>query len=130
MTTLMRLGWGQPNPAFRQLFTSMFIPGASREQADQFNELQRRTTSPECAARYYEASAHLDVRPLLHQVTTPTLVMHPRGDANIPVELGRQMAAGIPGARFVPLPGQNHLFLQGEPAAARFFEELDLFLAT
>ena len=81
------------------------------------------------AARYYEASAKLDVRHLLHKVTTPTLVMHPRGDANIPVELGRQMAAGIPGARFLPLPGQNHLFLQGEPAEARFFEEVDRFLA-
>ena len=41
MLTLMRLGWGQENPAFRQLFTSQFIPGGSKEQADWFNELQR-----------------------------------------------------------------------------------------
>ena len=128
LTTLMRLGWGQPNPAFRQIFTSMFIPGASQEQMDSFNELQRRTTSPECAARYYEASGHLDVRHLLEKVSVPTLVLHPRGDANIPVELGRRMAAGIPGAQFVPLPGQNHLVLEGEPAAERFFEEFDRFL--
>jgi pimeloyl-ACP methyl ester carboxylesterase len=128
MGTLMRLGWGQPNPAFRQLFTSMFIPGASLDQAEAFNELQRRTTSPECAARYYEASAKLDVRHLLGEVKCPTLVMHPSGDANVSVELGRRMAAGIPGARFVPLCGQNHLFLEGEPAEARFFEEMRHFL--
>jgi pimeloyl-ACP methyl ester carboxylesterase len=66
---------------------------------------------------------------LLAQVSAPTLVMHPRGDQDTPIELGRQMAAGIPGAQFVPLPGQNHLFLEGEPAAQRFFEELDRFLA-
>jgi len=39
MLTLMRLGWGQENPAFRQLFTSQFIPGGTKEQADWFNEL-------------------------------------------------------------------------------------------
>ena len=49
MLTLMRLGWGQENPAFRQLFTSQFIPGGTKEQADWFNELQRiqpRLTTP------------------------------------------------------------------------------------
>lgn len=53
MLTLMRLGWGADNPMFRPLFTSLFIPGGTREQAVWFNELQRRTTSPECAARYF-----------------------------------------------------------------------------
>ena len=45
MLTLMRLGWGKENPAFRQLFTSQFIPGGTKEQADWFNELQRITVS-------------------------------------------------------------------------------------
>jgi DNA-binding winged helix-turn-helix (wHTH) protein len=47
MVTLMRLGWGADDPAFRQLFTSIVAPEATKEQADLFNELQRRTTSPE-----------------------------------------------------------------------------------
>ena len=38
------------------------------------------------------------------------------------------LAAGIPGARFVALEGRNHLFLEQEPAAARFFEEIEFFL--
>ena len=50
MLTLMRLGWGQENVAFRQLFTSQFIPGGTKEQADWFNELQRISSSPEDAA--------------------------------------------------------------------------------
>ena len=128
MTTLMRLGWGSDNPAFRQMFTAQFMPGATQEQADFFNELQRRTTSPECAARYFEVVGEVDITELLGKVTTPTLVMHVRGDARVPFEAGRQMASGIPSARFVALQGQNHLFLENEPAAHRFFEEIKLFL--
>lgn len=130
LITLMRLGWGQQNPAFRQTFTTLFVPDATPEQMDAFNELQRRTAAPETAARHYTASAQIDVRHLLDQVVAPTLVMHGRGDAVVPIELGRQMAAAIPGARFVPLPTQNHLFLEGEPAAERFIEEMNLFLAS
>jgi pimeloyl-ACP methyl ester carboxylesterase len=71
----------------------------------------------------------MDVRHLLSQVTAPTLVLHPRGDLDTPEELVRQLSAGIPGAQFVVLPGRNHLFLEGEPAGERFFEELRRFLA-
>ena len=46
----------------------------------------------------------------------------------MPFDAGRQMAAGIPGARFIALQGRNHLFMEHEPACARFFEEIKLFL--
>jgi class 3 adenylate cyclase/pimeloyl-ACP methyl ester carboxylesterase len=129
MGTLMRLGWGTDDAAFRQIFTSQFIPEGTKEQADWFNDLQRKTTSPECAARYFDVVGNLDVRELLPQVRVPTLVMHVRDDLICPVEAGRQMAAGISGARFIALPGRNHLFLKHEPATARFFEEINLFLS-
>jgi class 3 adenylate cyclase/pimeloyl-ACP methyl ester carboxylesterase len=130
MGTLTRLGWGMDNPAFRQMFTSLFIPEGTKEQADWFNDLQRKTTSPKCAARYLELVGNFDVRDLLPQVQVPTLVMHVRGDLMVPIDAGREIAAGIPGARFVALPGRNHLFLKHEPATARFFEEINLFLTT
>ena len=69
------------------------------------------------------------VTALLARVNVPTLVMHLRDDLLNPFEAGRQMAAGIPGARFVTLHGKNHFFLPGEPAAIRFWEELQLFLS-
>src|ERR1700722_2752151 len=128
MATLMRLGWGADNPSFRQMFTARFIPGATHEQADHFNELQRKTTSSECAARYFDVANNLDIRDLLSKVTAPTLVMHVRDDQTVPFEAGRQLAANIPGARFIAFPGRNHLFLEHEPASDRFFEELGLFL--
>src|SRR3954464_3301561 len=103
MLTLMRLGWGQENPAFRKMFSSKFIPGASKEQADWFNELQRISSSAGDAVRNLLANGEVDVTSLLSQVNVPTLVMHARHDARVPFESGRRLAAGIPGARFVPV---------------------------
>jgi pimeloyl-ACP methyl ester carboxylesterase len=130
MTTLMRLGWGADNPSFRQIFTGLFIPGGTHEQADYFNELCLKTTSPECAARYFDVCGDFDVTDLLSKVKAPTLVMHVRDDVVTPLEAGRQLAAGIPGARFIVFPGRNHLFLEHEPASNRFFEEISLFLSS
>jgi pimeloyl-ACP methyl ester carboxylesterase len=130
MTTLMRVGWGQENAAFRQLFTSRFMPGATKEQADWFNELQRISVSPEMAVRNREVAGQLDVTALLPRVSAPTLVLHARDDALVPFEAGRRMAAGIPGARFVALTGRNHLFLETEPAFGQFLEHTRAFLAT
>jgi len=129
MATLMRIGWGANDAGFRQLFTSQMMPGATKEQADLFNELQRRTTSPECAVRYFDTVGDFDISDRLSEVRVPTLVLHVRGDLQQPFEAGRQLAAGIPRARFVALQGQNHMLLPGEPAGTRFREELELFLA-
>jgi class 3 adenylate cyclase/pimeloyl-ACP methyl ester carboxylesterase len=130
MLTLMRLGWGKENPAFRQLFTSQFLPGGTKEQADWYNELQRISVSPDVAVRYVEATAEVDVTALLPRVSMPTLVMHARDDARVPFEAGRRVAAGIPGARFVPLQGRNHLFLENEPAFEQFLAHTRSFLGS
>jgi class 3 adenylate cyclase/pimeloyl-ACP methyl ester carboxylesterase len=128
--TLVRVGWGQENPAFRQLFTTQFVPDATKEHADWFNELQRMSISPEEAVRAMRATGEVDVSALLPQVTAPTLVMHARDDARVPFDQGRRLAAGIPGARFVPLASRNHILLQTEPAFARFTQEVKAFLAS
>ena len=130
LTTLIRLGWGLNNPTFRQIFTSLFIPDGTKEQADWFNELQRNTTSPECAARYLATVANINVTGLLAAVRAPTLVMHVRDELLVPFKQGRALADGIPGARFVALPGRSHIFFEQEPACARFFEEIRLFLGS
>ena len=128
MLTLMQLGWGQENPAFRQLFTSQFIPEGTKEQADWFNDLQRISTSPENAVRNLQANGDTDVTELLSKVTVPALVMHARDEVRVPFDNGRRLAAGIPGARFVPLQSRNHLILESEPAYARFIDEIKSFV--
>ncbi len=127
--TLIRQGWGQQNPAFRQFFTSTFVPDGTPEQMAWFNELQRLTTSPENAARIRATNDNVDVTEYLTEVSVPTLVLHCRDDAVAPFEEGRRMAAMIPGARFVALEGRNHLILEDEPAWPRFIDEVRAFLA-
>jgi pimeloyl-ACP methyl ester carboxylesterase/DNA-binding winged helix-turn-helix (wHTH) protein len=128
LTSLVRLGWGLNNPAFCKTFTCRFIPEATPEHEKWFDELQRVSTSPENAARLMERDDSIDVRPLLPQVKTPTLVVHCDRDHAVVPERGRELAASIPGARYVSLPGANHLMLENEPAWSLFLEEVGLFL--
>ena len=116
---LARLEWGNNTAAFRQVFTSRFIPGGSEEQMGWFNELCRRTTSPESAAGLLEARGVIEVTELLGEVRAPTLVLHSRDDYITPILEGHILAAGIPGAQFVEL---DHVLLENEPAWERFRE--------
>jgi pimeloyl-ACP methyl ester carboxylesterase len=128
LTSLVRLGWGLNNPSFCKTFTCLFIPAATPEHEQWFDELQRVSTSPENAARLMERDGDIDVRPLLSQVKAPTLVIHCDRDHAVRPERGRLVAAGIPGARYVSLPSANHLMLENEPAWPLFLEELGRFL--
>ena len=128
MLTLTELGWGKDSPTYRQLFTSFYVPGASPEHMSWFNELQRRSASPENAVKLMRVLAKIDVRHLLAEVRHPTLVLHARDDQAIPLHEGEAMARGIPGARFVPLDSANHILLDREPAFRKFMEETRAFL--
>ena len=79
--SLVRQGWGRENPAFRQFFTSTFVPDGTPEQMQWLNDLQRITTSPENAVRIMQATSNVDVTDMLPRVTVPTLVLHCRNDA-------------------------------------------------
>ncbi len=125
---LAALGWGKDNPAFRQVFTSRFIPGATSQQMDWFNELCKRTSSPAIAADLLRSRADVDIKELVTKVRTPTLVIHAREDAAVPISAGRQLAALIPGAEFIELDSKNHILLEGEPAWERFCGAVGDFL--
>jgi pimeloyl-ACP methyl ester carboxylesterase len=122
------LGWGAENPAFRRLFASLLMPEASDVQVRSFNELIRVATTPQNAANLLRAYYGVDLRELATRICCPTLVTHPREDAQISFEEGRMLAALIPGARFVPLESRNHLVLATEPAWRQLTAELDDFL--
>lgn len=130
LESLIRLGWNRENPAFRQVFSSLFIPGGDMDQIRQFNELQRRSSSPETAAQIVSVIDRLDVTDTAGRLTVPTLVMHCEGDARIPFTEGQRLAGQIPGARFVPLQGENHIMLEGEGAWDTFLAEMVRFTTT
>jgi pimeloyl-ACP methyl ester carboxylesterase len=129
MLQLIKIGWGQEHPAFRQVFSMLFLPEGTPEQLRAFNELQRITTSPEIAARIVGGFQVIDVREQAKQVTQPTLVLHAENELRVPFEEGRLMAAMIPNARLVPLESKNHILLENEPAWQRFLDEVNAFLA-
>lgn len=128
MINVIRVGWGQDNPAFRQLFTTMLMPDGSDEQMAWLNELARISATPENAAAMERAFYQIDVTEPAKRVAVPTLVLHARDDAAIPFEEGRRLAALIPTARFVPLDSRNHVLLPDEPAWTRFLAEVRAFL--
>ncbi len=128
MINVIRVGWGKENPAFRQLFSTMLMPDGTQAQHDWLNELARLSSSPENTAVMERAFYQIDVTDLAPQVTTPTLVLHPRLDASIPYEEGRLLAALIPQARFVLLESRNHILVENEPAWTRFLAEVRAFL--
>ncbi|HEX8256148.1 MAG TPA: alpha/beta fold hydrolase [Allosphingosinicella sp.] len=126
--TLARHGWGQDNPAYRQLFSHSFMPSATHEELDWFNDFQRRTATPANAARFLEAFSTIDVRHRLADIRCPTLVLHARGDQRVPIQQGIQLAASIPNASLVTLDSDNHIPLSREPATPRIVAAIAAFL--
>jgi pimeloyl-ACP methyl ester carboxylesterase len=82
-----------------------------------FTRFQRASSSADVAAQLLEVYYDTDVRELLPAIRTPTAVLHREGDRGTPFELGREVAARVPGATLIPLPGSSHLFYHGDWAA-------------
>lgn len=114
--TLTRQCCGRDDTTYRQIFTSGFMPDATAEQANWFNELQRVSTSPENAAKVQIVMSGIDVLDRLPEISVPTLVLHAVGDRRVPYEQGRQISSLISGAKLVDLDSNNHLLIESEPA--------------
>ena len=127
--TLTEVGWGTDNPAYRHIFSQTFMPDAGPKELAWFDEFQRLTTSPRNAARFQDAFGDIDVRDRLDQVRAPTIVLHSKDDQRIPLEQGRAVASGIPGAQFVPLESRNHVLVDYEPAWRTCMDTVRSFLA-
>lgn len=125
---LVRNGWGSDQESYRQFFTSQFIPDGTAAHHHSLNEMQRIAASPEIAERFMCEIANINVSALLPQIKVPTLVVHARGDLRAPFALGQEIAAGIPGAKFVALETRNHLILGEEPAHRVLSDAIATFL--
>lgn len=126
--TLIRLGWGQPHSAVQQFFSAQMVPDASAEQRAAMTEQQRRSCDAARAEAILRARLLVDVRAEVAAVRCPTLVLHAEGDGMVSIELGRELAAAIPGARFESLPTRNHLPLPGDGAFERFCQAVTDFV--
>lgn len=125
---VIELGWQNEASAYSQFFTALHVPDATDGQMLAYNRLLRETTSPANAIKLLRSFWETDVSQLVSQVRCPTLVIHARGDSVIPFDEGRNVAALISGARFVPLESRNHVLLENEPAWQQFVEAIEEFL--
>lgn len=104
LVATVRAHWG----AGSRVLADVWLPGASAALRERFATLQRASASAEFAALTLEAVYASDVRDLLPRIEAPALVIHRRDDRAIPYELGRDLAARLPNARFVSLDGAMH----------------------
>ena len=125
---IVRLGWGRPDPTYRQIFVARFLPEATQEQWRSFDELQQRSTSPDNAWRFVDVFEDIDVTNLAPKLTVPTLIMCSRREPDNRFEQSRLLAALIPKSRLVPLDSSNHLLPERDPAWRHFLAEIDRFL--
>jgi len=128
MIDLMRVGWGGTIPAFRQVFSSFFIPNAGEEQRRWYDDMQQASSTGEMAARLWLSNTQVDISDTARQASQPALVLHARGDRAVPYEEGRRLASLLPNARFVTLESDNHILQEGEPAWEAFLAEVRAFL--
>jgi pimeloyl-ACP methyl ester carboxylesterase/DNA-binding CsgD family transcriptional regulator len=106
----VRAHWGLGS----RLLSDMFLGGADAAEHERFARLQREAATAETAAALLDLVYRLDVRVYLPLVRRPTVVVHRRDDRAVPYRLGREVAAAIPGATFVPLHGSAHFPWHGD----------------
>jgi pimeloyl-ACP methyl ester carboxylesterase/DNA-binding CsgD family transcriptional regulator len=113
VVALVRAHWGLGLKAL----IGTFITDATTEEVEALNRMMRASASAAVAARLLEVYYDTDIRALLPAIRTRTAVLHREADRGTRFELGREVAALIPGATLVPLPGSSHLFYHGDWAA-------------
>jgi pimeloyl-ACP methyl ester carboxylesterase/DNA-binding CsgD family transcriptional regulator len=113
MVDLVREHWGLGS----RVLADIFMPSADQRDRDTFIAYQRGAASAEEAARSLAAVYSFDVAARLGAVASAAVVLHRRQDRAIPFELGRELAAELPGASFVVLDGTDHFPWFGDSGA-------------
>ncbi|WP_338897063.1 alpha/beta fold hydrolase [Streptomyces sp. TG1A-60] len=126
---IARAGWRSQDTSFLRFFASQFLADATPAEWDAFAAYSRQTTSPANGLRFLEEFARIDVSHIAHRVTCPTLIIHSRDDARVPVAQALELATLIPDSRLILLESRNHLFTAADPAWPTFLSHLDNFLA-
>jgi pimeloyl-ACP methyl ester carboxylesterase/DNA-binding CsgD family transcriptional regulator len=110
IVALVRAHWGLGLKAL----TGAFVTDPTPDELAAFTELQRASASADVAARLLEVYYATSVKAMLPAVQARTAVLHREGDRGTRFELGREVAALIPGSTLIPLPGSSHLFYHGD----------------
>jgi pimeloyl-ACP methyl ester carboxylesterase/DNA-binding winged helix-turn-helix (wHTH) protein len=129
MQELLKAAWGGGgSPLFGGMLAQLFVgQSADAETRELFDRMQRASTDRDTALAYLRAMA-ADARDEARKLSVPTLVVHRRGDAIAPFEAAKAAASLIPGARFVPLAGDNHWPMADDLSAPVMLRSIAQFL--
>jgi pimeloyl-ACP methyl ester carboxylesterase len=127
MDAAIRAGWGRPDSLFRQIFTTMLVPRGTPEQHRLLDQAQLDAGSAQNAARFHNLLANTDLSRRAATIRASTLIFHGTREA-VPFSEGAYAASQIPNARLVPLPTDNHILLEDEPAWHMLLDELERFI--
>jgi pimeloyl-ACP methyl ester carboxylesterase len=89
--------------------------------------LERASASPASIVALFRANHEIDVRHILPSIHLPTLILHRKGDALVPVEAGRYLAEHIDGAKYVEIPGDDH-FVSDQETQDIIADEIEEFI--
>jgi pimeloyl-ACP methyl ester carboxylesterase/DNA-binding SARP family transcriptional activator len=127
---LIKVSWGRDEPGFRQVYDARFLPDGPIEIWRAFDELQRRSTSPQNAVEFWRAFGSLDCSAAARRLDVPTLILHGSDDQVWSLAEAEELHAMVAGSRLVTLDSRNHILQADEPAFAQFIAEVHAFLAT
>ena len=126
--SMIRVGWAKEDPLFRRVFTRIFIPEATEQQMQWFDDLQRLSTSPENAVASRIGRQAVDIADEVPRITAPTLILQSIGDRSTTFENAVEVAGLIPDARLVELQSSNHILLADDPAWTVALREIRAFM--
>jgi class 3 adenylate cyclase len=106
----------------------LFAPSVASDETfkQSWARFERLGASPSAVVALMRMNSEIDVRPILPSIRVPTLIVHREGDARVNVEAGRFMAKKIPNAKYVELPGNDHLLWTSD--TERVLDEVEEFL--
>jgi DNA-binding CsgD family transcriptional regulator len=110
---VIRANWGLG----ARMLSDIFLPGGTQAERREWARYQRASAEPDVAADLYELVYAYDASRAVEHASAPALVLHRRDDTAVNFALGRELAASLPNASFVPLEGMRHLPWQGDSDA-------------
>jgi pimeloyl-ACP methyl ester carboxylesterase len=118
-------GWGQG------ILVSVNAPSRVDDQAfvRWWGQLERAAATPGAIVSLVRANYDIDVRHILSSISAPTLIFHREKDSLVPVRAGRYLAEQIPGARYIELPGEDHMIQAlDQDVLDMLLDEVEVFL--
>ncbi|WP_108522715.1 adenylate/guanylate cyclase domain-containing protein [Bradyrhizobium algeriense] len=106
----------------------LFAPSVASDETFKLSwaRFERLGASPSAVVALMRMNSEIDVRPILPSIRVPTFIIHRQGDVRVNVEAGRFMARQIPNAKYLELPGSDHMLWTGE--TERILDEVEEFL--